>query len=41
MNEAIRDWVANVEDTYYIIGSVGRHAPVPDDGARFPVGDRS
>src|SRR6202000_1599655 len=25
--EAIRDWVANVNDTYYIIGSVGGAAP--------------
>ena len=23
MNEAIRAWVTNVDDTYYIIGSVG------------------
>ncbi len=22
MNEALRDWVANVEDTYYLIGTV-------------------
>ncbi len=39
-NEAIRDWVTNVETTYYLIGSVVGHAPVPDDGAGLPVGDR-
>jgi tryptophan synthase beta chain len=26
MNEALRDWVTNVEDTYYLIGSAGRPA---------------
>ncbi|MBU1083516.1 MAG: tryptophan synthase subunit beta [Candidatus Omnitrophota bacterium] len=29
MNEAIRDWVTNVKDTYYIIGSVGGPHPYP------------
>jgi tryptophan synthase beta chain len=29
VNEAIRDWVANVEDTHYIIGSVVGPAPYP------------
>ncbi len=34
-NEAIRDWINNPEDTYYIIGSaVGPH-PYPDMVARF------
>ncbi len=28
-NEAIRDWVANVESTHYIIGSVVGPAPYP------------
>src|SRR5436853_7597529 len=28
-SEAIRDWVANVEDSYYIIGSVVGPAPYP------------
>ena len=28
-NEAIRDWVTNVEDTHYIIGSVVGPAPFP------------
>ena len=29
MNEAIRDWVTNVGDTYYVIGSVAGPAPYP------------
>src|ERR1700748_2725692 len=29
MNEALRDWVANVEDTFYIIGSVVGPHPYP------------
>ncbi|MCZ6890296.1 MAG: tryptophan synthase subunit beta, partial [Gammaproteobacteria bacterium] len=29
MNEAIRDWVANVDDTHYIIGSVAGPHPYP------------
>ncbi|MEX1158752.1 MAG: tryptophan synthase subunit beta [Thermomicrobiales bacterium] len=29
MNEAIRDWVTNVENTYYIIGSVAGMHPYP------------
>jgi tryptophan synthase beta chain len=29
INEAIRDWVTNVEDTHYIIGSVVGPAPYP------------
>ena len=29
MNEALRDWVANVEDTYYIIGSAAGPHPYP------------
>ena len=40
MNEAMRDWVANVTDTYYLIGTVAGPHPYPDDGARLPVGDR-
>ena len=39
-NEAMRDWVTNVRDTHYFIGSVVGPAPYPDDGARLPVGDR-
>ena len=30
VNEAIRDWVTNVEDTHYIIGSVVGPAPYPN-----------
>ncbi|MDJ0389255.1 tryptophan synthase subunit beta [Roseomonas sp. E05] len=29
MNEAMRDWVANVSDTYYCIGTVAGPAPFP------------
>lgn len=29
MNDAIRDWVGNVEHTYYVIGSVAGPAPYP------------
>jgi len=29
MNEAMRDWVANVEDTYYLIGTVAGPHPYP------------
>ena len=29
MNEALRDWVTNVRDTHYIIGSVAGPSPVP------------
>ncbi|AFV12818.1 tryptophan synthase beta subunit TrpB [Thermacetogenium phaeum DSM 12270] len=29
MNEAIRDWVTNVENTYYLLGSVGGPHPYP------------
>lgn len=34
-NEAIRDWINNPEDTYYIIGSVVGPHPYPDMVARF------
>ncbi len=30
MNEAMRDWVSNVEDTHYIIGSVAGPHPYPE-----------
>ena len=33
-NEALRDWISNPEDTFYIIGSVGPH-PYPDLVARL------
>ena len=29
MNDALRDWVANVEDTFYIIGTVAGPHPYP------------
>ena len=29
MNEALRDWVTNVEDTYYLIGSAAGPHPYP------------
>ncbi|MEP6951961.1 MAG: tryptophan synthase subunit beta [Ginsengibacter sp.] len=34
-NEAIRDWINNAEDTYYLIGSVVGPHPYPDMVARF------
>ncbi|HRN34016.1 MAG TPA: pyridoxal-phosphate dependent enzyme, partial [Saprospiraceae bacterium] len=34
-NEAIRDWISNPEDTYYLIGSVVGPDPYPDSVARF------
>ena len=35
INEALRDWVTNVDNTHYLLGTVGRPAPVPGDGARL------
>ncbi len=29
LNEALRDWVANVEDTFYCIGTVAGPTPIP------------
>ncbi len=40
MNEALRDWVTNVDSTFYLIGTVAGPAPIPGDGARLPGGDR-
>jgi len=34
-NEAIRDWISNPEDTYYLIGSVVGPHPYPDIVSRF------
>lgn len=34
-NEAIRDWISNPEDTYYLIGSVVGPHPYPDMVTRF------
>jgi tryptophan synthase beta chain len=39
MNEALRDWVTNVEDTFYIIGTAAGPHPLPGDGPRLPVCD--
>ena len=30
LNEAMRDWVSNVDDTFYIIGTVAGPAPYPE-----------
>jgi tryptophan synthase beta chain len=30
LNEALRDWVTNVEDTFYVIGTVAGPAPYPE-----------
>ncbi len=40
MNEALRDWVTNVADTFYCIGTAAGPHPYPGDGARLPVRDR-
>jgi tryptophan synthase beta chain len=37
MNEALRDWVTNVDDTFYCIGTAAGPHPYPAHGARFPV----
>ena len=37
MNEALRDWVSNVTDTFYVIGTVNWSPPLPNDGKGFPV----
>ncbi len=29
MNEALRDWVTNVADTYYLIGTAAGRIPIP------------
>ncbi len=40
MNEALRDWVTNVEDTFYIIGTVAGPHPYPAMVRDFQIGDR-
>ena len=40
MNDALRDWVANVEDTFYIIGTAAGPHPLSRDGARLSIGHR-
>jgi tryptophan synthase beta chain len=39
LNEAMRDWVTNVENTFYIIGTVAGPHPYPTM-ARLPERDR-
>jgi tryptophan synthase beta chain len=43
MNEALRDWVANVEDTFYIIGTVAGPHPYPEMVRNFQsvIGDEA
>src|SRR5258707_6173163 len=36
VSAAIRDWVANVETTHYVIGSAGRPASLPGPGPGPP-----
>ena len=33
MNEALRDWVSNVSDTFYCIGTVAGPASLSGDGS--------
>ena len=40
MNEALREWVTNVKDTYYIGGTAAGPHPYPRACARVPVGHR-
>ena len=40
INEAMRDWVTNVDTTNYIFGTVAGPASVPRDGARLPEDHR-
>jgi tryptophan synthase beta chain len=35
LNEALRDWVANVEDTFYVIGTVAGPHPYPEMVKQF------
>jgi tryptophan synthase beta chain len=40
MNEALRDWVTNVDDTFYIIGTVAGPHPYPKMVRDFQSRDR-
>ena len=40
INEAFRDWVANVDRTHYLFGTVAGPHPFPAHGARLPPGHR-
>ena len=37
MNDALRDWVSNVDDTFYVIGTVAGPHPLSYDGKRLSV----
>ena len=41
MNEALRHWVAHVEDTYYLIGTVAGPHPFPENGTRLSICHRT
>jgi len=41
LNEAMRDWVTNVHNTFYIIGTVAGPHPYPMMVRDFSVGDRT
>lgn len=40
INEALRDWVASVDNTHYLLGTAAAWTPVPRHGARLRPGDR-
>ena len=40
MNDALRDWVAHVDDTFYVIGTVAGPHPYPAMVRDFQCGDR-
>jgi Tryptophan synthase beta chain len=41
INEALRDWVANVENTHYLLGTVAGPHPFSHNGPRFSFGHRN
>ncbi len=41
INEALRDWVTNVDSTYYLLGSALGSASVSVDGSGFSSGHRA
>jgi tryptophan synthase beta chain len=41
MNEALRDWVTNVDDTFYCIGTVAGPPPLPRYGKRLSINNRT
>ena len=40
INEAIRDWIANITNTHYLLGSAVGTTSVSDNGEKFPKCDR-